>query len=79
MRSVIAFLSGLLIGDDWTSFAGIVAALGLTAVLTTLGIPAWWLMPLAVPVVLTLSLGRAVRRRDTPPASSQPPPPGRRS
>lgn len=54
-------------------FAGIAAALGLTAVLTTLAIPAWWLMPLAVPAVLALSLFRAVRRRGAPAAAPRPP------
>jgi len=48
------------VGDDWIAAAGIVAAIGLTAALAASGITVWWVMPLAVLVVLTVSLRRAI-------------------
>jgi hypothetical protein len=46
------------VGDDWTVAAGIAAALASTAVLAHYGVAAWWLMPVAVLVLL----GRSIRR-----------------
>jgi hypothetical protein len=49
------------VGDDpWTA-VGVAAALGATALLAGTGAAAWWVMPLAVVVLLALSLRRAVR------------------
>lgn len=45
-----------IVGDDWVSAAGVVIGLGVTALLE-----AWWVLPIAVALVLTLSLVRAVR------------------
>jgi hypothetical protein len=45
-----------IVGDDWVSAAGVVIGLGLTAALE-----AWWVLPIAVALVLTLSLVRATR------------------
>ena len=47
------------IGDDWRAAAGLGVAIGLTAALAAAGIAAWWFMPLAVALVLWLSLRRA--------------------
>jgi hypothetical protein len=44
------------VGDDWVAAAGVVAGLALTAALA-----AWWVMPIAVAVVLTMSVLRAAR------------------
>jgi hypothetical protein len=49
------------IGDDWLVAVLVAAAIGATAVLAAASIAAWWLLPLAVPVVLWLSLRRAIR------------------
>lgn len=62
LRSLLAFSYDFLVGDDWMVAAGIVIALALTAVLVTLGVRAWWLLPLALLGLLALSLARAVRR-----------------
>ena len=51
-----------IVGDDWTVAAGVAVALGLTALLTHDGVNAWWLLPLAVAVLLAASLWRATRR-----------------
>ncbi len=47
------------VGDDWRAAAGIAVAIGITAALAAGGIAAWWFMPLAVALVLWLSLRRA--------------------
>ena len=49
-----------MIADDWTAAAGVVVAIGATAALAASDIAVWWVMPLAVVVVLYVSLRRAV-------------------
>jgi hypothetical protein len=49
------------VGDDWLVAALVIVAIGATAVLAAAGVAAWWLLPLAVPLVLWLSLRRAIR------------------
>jgi hypothetical protein len=49
------------VGDDWRAAAGIVVAVGATAVLAHTSVSSWWLLPLAVAGVLYLSLRRAIR------------------
>jgi hypothetical protein len=39
----------------------VAVAIGATAALVAFGVNAWWLLPLGVPVVLWLSLRRAIR------------------
>jgi hypothetical protein len=46
------------VGDDWRVAVGITLALGLTAALATTWSAAWIVLPLAVAVVLWLSLRR---------------------
>ena len=64
MNHVVVFMRfwyDFIVGDDWTVAAGVVCALGLTSLVASAGIPAWWLMPLAVLVILAFSLRRATR------------------
>jgi len=49
------------VGDDWRVPALVAVAIGATAALEAAGVAAWWLLPLAVPLVLWLSLRRAIR------------------
>jgi hypothetical protein len=49
------------VGDDWRAAVGVAVALGLTAILATTDLAAWWIMPLAVLAILALSLRRAAR------------------
>jgi len=49
------------IGDDWVVAALVAAAIGATAVLAAASVAAWWLLPVAVLLVLWLSLRRAIR------------------
>jgi hypothetical protein len=44
------------VGDDWVAAAGVIAGLALTAAFA-----AWWLLPIAVAIVLTMSVLRAAR------------------
>ena len=61
MRRFASFWWNFVVGDDWRVAAGIAAAFGLTALLATTSVPAWWLLPLAVALVLWQSLRRAAR------------------
>ena len=58
------FLYDFVIGDDWTMAVGVVAAVGLTALLVHAGWAGWWLPPLVVVASLSLSLWRATRGID---------------
>jgi hypothetical protein len=44
------------VGDDWLAAAGVIAGLALTAALA-----AWWVLPICVAIVLTVSVRRAAR------------------
>jgi hypothetical protein len=45
------------VGDDWVAAAGVIAGLALTA-----AVAAWWVLPVAVAIVLTMSVLRAARQ-----------------
>ena len=49
------------IGDDWLVAVLVAIAIGATAALAAASVAAWWLLPLSVPLVLWLSLRRAIR------------------
>ena len=70
MRHFGRFWWNFVVGDDWRVAAGIAVAFGLTALLATTALPAWWVLPLGVAVVLWLSVRRGARRR-TPTSSSR--------
>ena len=61
MKRFAKFWWDFIVGDDWRVAAGILIAFGLTALLATTSIPAWWVLPLAVAGVLWLSLRRVAR------------------
>ena len=56
-----AFWYDFVVGDDPVVAIGVVVALGATAGLVALKVPAWWLLPVAVAGLLGISLRRAVR------------------
>lgn len=64
MSTVAAFLRGVwdfIVGDDWRTALGVVVALGITALVAQAGSSAWWVMPVAVLLLLALSIMRAAR------------------
>ncbi len=63
IRAFAAFWYDFVVGDDWLIAVGVVAGLALTYVLSRTPVPAWWLLPLSLVLLLPLSLWRAVRRR----------------
>ena len=58
VRAFGRFWWDFVVGDDWRAAAGVLVAIGLTAALVAAGVDAWWLMPIAVVVVLAFSLRR---------------------
>ena len=58
MRAVWEFV----VGEDWRLALGVVLALGATSALAAADVPAWWVMPVAVIGLLTLSVWRSARR-----------------
>ena len=64
MRRITAFGRfwwDFVVGDDWLAAVGIVVAIGATAAVARTSISAWWVMPLAVVLVLYASIRRAIR------------------
>ena len=61
MKRFAKFWWDFIVGDDWRVEVGVLLAFGVTALLATTSVPAWWVLPLAVAVVLWLSLLRAAR------------------
>jgi hypothetical protein len=54
------FWYDFVVGDDWVAAAGVVLALAATAALAGAA-PVWWLMPLAVVLLLAASVWRGAR------------------
>ena len=66
MRYVFAFGRfwwNFVVGDDWRVAAGLLVAFTLTWVLAHHGVAAWWLLPLAVALLLVGSVAREARNR----------------
>jgi hypothetical protein len=61
-REVITGVWKFFVGDDWRTAVAVVLALGITALIAALDAAAWWVMPVAVPLLLGLSLRRAAHR-----------------
>lgn len=63
MRRVAAFAAfwyDFIIGDDWRVAAGVAAALGVTYGVSRPMAHDWWILPVAVALLLPFSLWRAV-------------------
>jgi len=61
LRALGEFIWEFVIGDDWRVAAGVVVAIGVTALVATTKVAAWWILPVAVALVLALTLWRASR------------------
>jgi hypothetical protein len=62
IKAFAAFWYDFIIGDDWLVAAGVVIGLALTYALSRTSVPAWWLLPLALALLLPLSLWRGTRK-----------------
>jgi hypothetical protein len=61
MKAFLRFLWDFLVGDDPAIAAGVVVTLGVTALVATTSVPAWWIVPVAVAALLGVSLWRGAR------------------
>jgi hypothetical protein len=61
IKSFGLFWWNFIVGDDWRVAAGLAAALGLTWVLAHNDVTAWWLLPVAVGLLLVGSVRRESR------------------
>jgi len=62
IKGFARFWYDFIVGDDWMVAAGVVIALAVTALVAHAGLPAWWLMPVAVVALLSISLWRVAGR-----------------
>ncbi len=56
------FWYDFIVGDDWRIAIVVAAALGVTFAVSKTSIPAWWVLPAAIVLVLPWSLWRARKR-----------------
>lgn len=63
LSALLRFLWDFVIGDDWRIAAGVVVALGLTALVAGGEVASWWILPLAVAGLLAFSVFAAARNR----------------
>jgi hypothetical protein len=63
VRAFLAFVYDFVIGDDWRIAAGVVAGLAVTYAVSQTSVPAWWVMPALLVILLPASLWRATRKR----------------
>ena len=59
MRRFARFWWDFVIGDDWRVAVGVALAIGAVAVLHHRHVAAWWVLPVAVLLLLYVSLRRA--------------------
>jgi len=64
IRNAVEGIWDFVVGDDWVTAAGVVAALGLTG-LVNQGSTAWFVMPIAVALLLALSIRRESGKRNS--------------
>ena len=62
LRAFGRFWYDFVVGDDWRVAAGVVVAIGATALLSQGDASAWWLMPVAVVALLYGSVRRAAKQ-----------------
>ncbi|MEO7032647.1 MAG: hypothetical protein ABI548_02365 [Polyangiaceae bacterium] len=60
-KALLLFWYDFIVGDDWVIAFGVVLVLGTTHRLVHAQINAWWLMPAAAILLLSISLWRGAR------------------
>lgn len=63
MKALLRFVWDFVVGDDWRIAAGVVVALGATALVASTKLAAWWILPVAVAALLAVSVWRAAGSR----------------
>jgi hypothetical protein len=63
IRQLLRFLWDFVVGDDWRIAAAVAVTLVVTLVLANNGATVWWLLPLVVAVILSLSVWGVARKR----------------
>jgi hypothetical protein len=63
VQSFLRFLWDFVIGDDWRIALTVSAALVVTLVLSNNSVTCWWLLPLVVAAMLSLSVWSVARKR----------------
>jgi hypothetical protein len=63
LEAFARFLWDFVVGDDWRIAAGVVLALAITALIAGTSIAAWWILPVAVGMLLGISVLGAARQR----------------
>jgi hypothetical protein len=63
LRAFAAFWYDFIVGDDWRVAVGVVIAFAITYGVSRTSVAAWWIAPVAVGLLLPLSLWRHTRRR----------------
>ncbi len=61
LEALARFIWDFVVGDDWRIAAGVVVALALTALVAGTTVAAWWILPVAVAVLLAASVWRGAR------------------
>ncbi len=61
VEAFLRFLWEFVVGDDWRIAVGVAIALGGTALVSGAGVAAWWILPVAVAVLLGFSVLSAAR------------------
>ncbi|HET6502779.1 MAG TPA: hypothetical protein VFG87_18645 [Amycolatopsis sp.] len=63
LRRFLAFWYDFVVGDDWRVAVAVVVALAVTFGVSQAGVASWWILPVAVVLVLPLSVWRVARKR----------------
>jgi len=61
ITALLRWTYDFVVGDDWLVALGVAVALALTYGVSTTSLPAWWIVPAAVAILLPVSLWRATR------------------
>jgi hypothetical protein len=63
IRAFGAFWYDFIVGDDWLLALGVALTLALSYAVSRAHSHAWWIVPIAILVLLPVSLWRAIRKR----------------
>ena len=62
LRAFGAFWFDFIVGDDWRIAAGVVLGLVATWLVSLTRVPAWWILPAVLLVLVPVRLWRSTRR-----------------